>query len=477
MKCLDESVDRFDAIISLPEDRKIKEDFGRKVVLDVDTQEKEIAAHFFPLNIVYDIEAKTEWMAAYTEYHNNIRQWTKFDLEVLMPIYKYKLPVIKLGKNTPKEAICQVFENVNKGGVALTVFELVTATFAADDFDLREDWEIRKTEIGEKVKWLTKERNNSAVVDNSSFLTAMTLLSRYNANINGGPAVSCKRSDVLNLNKQDYQDNADALTKGFIQAGRFLEEQRIFSERNLPYATQLIPLSVMFPLLKSRAEDGTVRNKLTRWYWCGVFGEMYGSANETRYVNDIVGLMKWLDNDEELPDTISRANFQPERLLTLQSRTSAAYKGVMSLILKAKALDFISGKEMDFTVFSDENIDIHHIFPVAHCNQNNIPSRKYNSIINKTPLSQRSNRKISGDAPSVYLSRIVKSGNVTEDCLNSALKSHLINVTNIRADDFAEYFVNRAKSLLKLISSAMGKKVQNLNSDEVIKEFGASLED
>lgn len=39
----------------------------------------------------------------------------------------------------------------------------------------------------------------------------------------------------------------------------------------------------------------------------------------------------------------------------------------MALILKAKAIDFISGKEMDFTVFSDENIDIHHIFPRAHC--------------------------------------------------------------------------------------------------------------
>jgi hypothetical protein len=25
-----------------------------------------------------------------------------------------------------------------------------------------------------------------------------------------------------------------------------------------------------------------------QWYWCGVFGELYGSANETRYALDIV---------------------------------------------------------------------------------------------------------------------------------------------------------------------------------------------
>ena len=39
--------------------------------------------------------------------------------------------------------MCQVFENVNTGGVTLTVFELLTATFASDNFSLRDDWHIR----------------------------------------------------------------------------------------------------------------------------------------------------------------------------------------------------------------------------------------------------------------------------------------------------------------------------------------------
>ena len=29
------------------------------------------------------------------------------------------------------------------------------------------------------------------------------------------------------------------------------------------------------------------RQKLLRWYWCGVFGELYGSANETRFGLDL----------------------------------------------------------------------------------------------------------------------------------------------------------------------------------------------
>ena len=52
----------------------------------------------------------------------------------------YQLPVIALGKSTSKEAVCLVFEKVNTGGVPLSVFELVTASFAAEGFNLRDDW-------------------------------------------------------------------------------------------------------------------------------------------------------------------------------------------------------------------------------------------------------------------------------------------------------------------------------------------------
>jgi len=48
--------------------------------------------------------------------------------------------VIEMTKDNPKEAVCQVFEKVNTGGVSLSVFELLTASFASEEFDLKEDW-------------------------------------------------------------------------------------------------------------------------------------------------------------------------------------------------------------------------------------------------------------------------------------------------------------------------------------------------
>ena len=61
-------------------------------------------------------------------------------------------------------------------------------------------------------------------------------------------------------------------------------------------------------------------------------------------MNDVVGVMEWINDDTKLPKTVAEAYFNPLRLLTLQSRLSAAYKGIMALILKNHSKDFISGR-------------------------------------------------------------------------------------------------------------------------------------
>ena len=63
--------------------------------------------------------------------------YMEFREKVLRPFRDYDVPLITLKKATSKEAVCLVFEKVNTGGVPLSVFELVTASFAADGFNLR----------------------------------------------------------------------------------------------------------------------------------------------------------------------------------------------------------------------------------------------------------------------------------------------------------------------------------------------------
>ena len=79
-----------------------------------------------------------------------------------------------------------------------------------------------------------------------------------------------------------------------------------------------------------------------------------------------------------------------------------------------------------------ESIGIHHVFPTKYCNSRNISIDLYNSIINKTPLSARTNRSIGGNAPSKYLKFLEKEKNIGPETLNNMLKTHLIDVKSIR---------------------------------------------
>ena len=468
-KACDPNCDRVDAIFSVPETRIITSNFGRDIELDLSDRTKEFENKMFPLNLILDFPEEQNWQNEYYAFYNYnqeiIKEFTEFNKKIIMQTLQYKIPVISLGKDTPKEAVCQVFENVNTGGVSLTVFELVTAIFAMDDFELRKDWEERKAKYfdGDLLSCITA----------TDFLTACTLLSTYKK----GGTVSCKKKDVLNLSLKDYNNFADALSEGFVEAEKILQEERVFSNKDLPYSTQLIPLAALYTLLSNgnRIKVTNIKNKIRQWYWCGVFGELYGGANETRYVNDVVGVMNWIENNGNVPKTIQESYFNPTRLLTLQSRQSAAYKGIMALILKNHCKDFISGREMDFTVYKSENIDIHHIFPRSYCEKNNLSKEKWNSVVNKTPISYSTNREIGGVAPSEYLKKIEEKGQVNYNSLNDYLQTHLIDVSAARSNDFEKHIVLRAKLLLDAIEKATGKIISGKDSDEVISKFGERL--
>lgn len=132
-----------EAILSIPEDRIVRANFGKDIKLDRSSREKEFTEFMFPLNIIFDITESALWRNDFFDYHNYdkdiVRLYTKFENQVISKMQTYSLPVIALEESIPKEAVCQVFKNVNTGGVSHTVFELVTASFAADDFELRKD--------------------------------------------------------------------------------------------------------------------------------------------------------------------------------------------------------------------------------------------------------------------------------------------------------------------------------------------------
>lgn len=213
-------------------------------------------------------------------------------------------------------------------------------------------------------------------------------------------------------------------------------------------------------LLGDRWREPRIHAKLSRWLWSGVLGELYGGAVETRIALDLEDLMTWFEDDTELPRTVRDASFDPTRLESLRSRNSAAYKGINVLILREGAKDFFWKGDIQELDKQDVALDIHHIFPRAWCEAQGLSYRTYDSIINKTPISARTNRMIGGDAPSQYLARLQNHQQVqlSDEAMNTILEGHRIPTDALRADDFDAFYQQRKRLLLEIIAKAMGKQ-------------------
>lgn len=464
---IEPDVDPERIVISVPEDKRITRDFGREEVLNLSTREREYNEHKIPTE---QMMAPLNWIMGYLNHWKQTASsdcdpqeiCNGFTNDVVPQFSKYQLPVISLSKETPKEAVCAVFEKVNTGGVTLNVFELATASFAAEaeHFSLRDDWEKRKTRLYNSLGGVLQG------VDGNQFLQAIALLKtqedRKVALSQGktgpqAPAIGCRRRDILSLNLDDYCNWAEKVEQGFIDAGSFLVSQFVYGQRNVPYGTQLVPLSVLHVELDKELHPYKAKRKLEQWYWSGVFGEAYGGTVETQFALDLEEVARWIRGGPS-PRLVVEASFTPERLLTLRTRNSAAYKGLYALQMKNGAADWRTNQPLTFMMFVDRNIDIHHVFPQAWCEDEDtppVPSGLYNSVINKTPIDAVTNRIIGRKAPSAYIPSLQKD--LSPVSLDDVLLSHWIDPSLLRADDFAQSFVKRGEKMLSLIGQAMGR--------------------
>ena len=481
---LDENADRFDAIVGMPENCIETRNFGKDVVRDLSSRAAEFDLGMFPTNRIFDWN---DWQTGFVSHWGYTPEktqfWFRFLNEVLAAFHQYQMPVIELGRRTSREAVCLVFEKVNTGGKKLDAFELLTAIYAGEEegFHLREEWAVIAKRLSESIALKDQPLTRLQATD---FFQALALLYTRDRRLThvatnragDPPAISCTRDTVLGVPLNAYKQYSARLEEGFRKAGKFLFTQNIYWFKDVPYQSQLVPLAAILAELGDRWEHDAVRKKLAQWYWSGVFGELYGGAVETRFAKDLAEVLSWIDGGGE-PATVKDAGFRAERLNTMTSRLSAAYKGVNALLMNEGARDFRSGQPFNHTTYFDEAVDIHHIFPRAWCQKAGISRERFDTIVNKTPLSSQTNRIVGGDAPSQYLGKLPHQGGASDAEVDRHLQSHLIDPKLLRADDFDAFIAHRSEALLALIEKAIGKSVyRGTATDEPVEDTLADEE-
>ena len=154
----------------------------------------------FPCERIFDhADWQYEFLRFWKYDPERFELWNQFYQNIIKRFDLYHIPVIELGKETPKEAVCAVFEKVNTGGVTLTVFELLTATFAADGYELRKDWDERHRAL--------RQHRILTNFSNTDFLQGITLLASWERRVKAleqesdmsrAPAIGCRRVEMLN---------------------------------------------------------------------------------------------------------------------------------------------------------------------------------------------------------------------------------------------------------------------------------------
>ncbi len=487
-KALAEGGDMEEAVVGVPADRVVRRNFGREVERDLSTPEREWEQGMFPLDQTFDVTSS--WFFGWLTYWNGrdqamIELGNRFNAFVLNAIKTYKMPVIKLDRTNGREAICLIFEKVNVGGKKLDAFELVTAIFAGDGFDLREDWsgrEVRRDVPGrqgrrDRIVAIGPGRRRETLTGVSSvdFLQACTLLHtrerRLAREAEGAtglelPQVSLRRDALLALPLAAYRRHADAVEEGFRRADAFLAERRVLRERDVPYPPQITALAAFFAARGNAPLPAPGAERLARWFWTVALGEVYGSSTETLIARDVTELLAWIDGGGPTPRVIDATVFREERLMSLRTRNSAGYEAMHALLMAQGCRDFVTGQPVEIMTFHDARIDIHHIFPKAWCEGRGIDRGAYNSIVNKTALSAASNRSIGGRAPSDYLSRIERDTDQAPGALDAILRSHLIDPALLRADDFEGFVAARRAALGDLVGRVVERVIRDAPADE-----------
>jgi len=470
-----------DSVRSLPADGIVKSDFNRVVDLDVSTRERQVAEGLMPFAAIFDGSA-TSWLLDYVkageDQAGRLAVFERLNEGVLGRMRDYAIPAIVLDDETTKEAVATVFEKVNTGGLRLDNFELLTAVFAGDaeyyathgdDFRLSEDWDRRKAVLDQHPVL--------AGVKPTDFLQAVLLLAsreRRRSDLAAGRKlrpITARGDDILDLTLVEYLTWADAVQQGLTWAAGFYLTEHIHTAWFVPYRTQTVPLAVIRAILGEQIDVHTIRERIRRWYWCGVLGELYGSAVESRFSLDVAQVPEWAlagktGAEVEAPRTVSDALFRESRLLSLRTGNSAAYKGIYALLIGRGARDWRLDQAIDHATYLDQQIDIHHVFPQAWCNRNGVDASLRDCILNKTPLAKKTNILLSGDSPAVYLERLQSSTGLRTDQVDALCATHLIEPATLRAADFPAYLDDRRAALVDMVGAAMGKSaVRDLLAD------------
>lgn len=444
-----------EAVFAVDEDGAVRSHFGPAVDEALTSSEAHIRNGVIPVSFLLRREGNDLMvdMAAQTQDEELRGAVKRFIHQVLRGLPAYDVPVIRVDRDTAQAGVGQIFAFSNSAGVQMDVFELLTAVFAAEDpeFTLAEDWG--------RVEAQLRAHPVLDSVGRVEFLRALSLLltSRH------GPALG-HRGDILNISLADYQKHAGEMAAGFIAATAFLEQRHVVAPDQVPYPAQLIPLAVILARLAEdpgALERDGAEDRLNRWYWSGVFGELYGAHAPTIRIGlDVTEVTPWVRGEtDQLPRTVADARFRETRLRSADPQ-SGVYRGMYALLMARGARDWRTAQPFTAETARELQPRFHRVFPREYLDNAGLleaDPQLADSVLNRTPMGRRADVVIEHNEPKRYLPRLQSKSLLDDREFDDLLSGHEMDPALLQASDWAGFVADRRERLVGMVEYAMDR--------------------
>jgi hypothetical protein len=354
------------------------------------------------------------------------------------PLVHYAFPVTVLPQTTELEAVCTIFETLNRTGKPLTPFELISARAFAGGHSLNDYW--------------------ASAVERHPSLADFALEPYYLLQVIAlRLGVSCKRGSVLSLAPEDIATKWDDAVADMAAALSLLREEcGVLISKWLPYRPMLIPLAAAWRDVANTAgpEHGAMRAKLKRWFWCACFTGEYESSSASLAERDTPVLKAWLAGGTE-PPVVADFKWDPVRWRAVTARQQGLYRGTIALTLTQRPRDFHTAAPLSQELIEAGKIDDHHIFPRGFLKDVG-RAAEVDSVLNHCLIDRATNARVGKKAPSVYLAEIRTA--IGSD-LDRVLASHQLPTgehSPLHSDDFEGFLAWRLDRFTDALTEETG---------------------
>jgi hypothetical protein len=397
---------------------------------------------------------------------------------------QYQVSYIELDQELELDKVCDIFTQINSRGVRLDVFDLVNALLVPKGVQLKHMWRAAQA----RLEFVDTEKMNVYILQVMSILRQAYCSPKYLYFLLPGQEKQVRdpngtrRKEILVPDVDDFRERWDQAVNALERAIKLLRHPQEFgavSSKYLPYVSILPVFAALQAHIKTCPPGLQLdaQRKIRHWYWSSVFTNRYSGSVESTSARDFLDVRAWNEDDVAEPALIQefKNRFRSMELRREVKRGTSVYNGIINLLILQGARDWITGN-----IPQHDDLDDHHIVP-SSWGAKNLEGNLVHTILNRTPLTADTNRKVIGDKlPNTYLPELIEQNG--EKAVHAILESHFISSAALAVilrdpftpDDFEEFIAERQRTLQEAIETLLVKERLDLPAN--LRQLDADIE-